>query len=178
MLSCRALRKSYVTERGEVLAVGGIDLDVEAGRYAAIIGRSGSGKSSLMAMVGGLSRPSDGSVVIDGTDIWGLSDDQLAQAGRLRWLSSVAAGLDEIATPALLARGIVITNASGVHGPNIAEHVLAMMLMFTRGLPALFRAQLARRVSRRSRVPAPSATMEPARLLRREVPRCVLPQCR
>ena len=38
MLSCRALRKSYVAERGEVLAVDGIDLDVEAGRYAAIIG--------------------------------------------------------------------------------------------------------------------------------------------
>ncbi len=45
MLSCRALRKSYVTERGEVLAVDGIDLEVAAGRYAAIIGRSGSGKS-------------------------------------------------------------------------------------------------------------------------------------
>ena len=66
MLSCRALRKSYVTERGEVLAVGGIDLDVEAGRYAAIIGRSGSGKSSLMAMVGGLSRPSIVTVPSDG----------------------------------------------------------------------------------------------------------------
>ena len=61
---CRAaaLRKSYVTERGEVVAVAGIDLEVEAGRYAAIIGRSGSGKSSLMAMIGGLSRPSDGTV--------------------------------------------------------------------------------------------------------------------
>ena len=60
----------------------------------------------------------------------------------------MAAGLDEIVTPALLARGIAITNASGVHGPNIAEHVLAMMLMFTRGLPKLFRAQLARRWER------------------------------
>ena len=77
-----------------------------------------------------------------------LSDDELARAPRLRWLSSVAAGLDEIVTPALLARGIAITNASGVHGPNIAEHVLAMMLMFTRGMPALFRAQLARRWER------------------------------
>jgi len=77
-----------------------------------------------------------------------LSDEQLARAGRVRWLSSVAAGLDGIVTPALLARGIAITNASGVHGPNIAEHVLAMMLMFTRGLPALFRAQLARRWER------------------------------
>src|SRR3954468_4074785 len=77
-----------------------------------------------------------------------LSDDQLARALRVRWLSSVAAGLDEIVTPALLARGLLITNASGVHGPNIAEHVLAMMLMFTRGLPRLFRAQLARRWER------------------------------
>ncbi len=78
----------------------------------------------------------------------GLSDDQLARAGRLRWLSSVAAGLDELDTPAFLARGVALTNASGVHGPNIAEHVLAMMLMFTRGMPRLFRAQLARRWDR------------------------------
>jgi phosphoglycerate dehydrogenase-like enzyme len=77
-----------------------------------------------------------------------LSDDQLARASRLRWLSSVAAGLDEIVTPALLARDVIVTNASGVHGPNIAEHVLAMMLMFTRGLPRLFRAQLGRRWER------------------------------
>lgn len=77
-----------------------------------------------------------------------LSDDELGRASRVRWLSSVAAGLDEIVTPALLARGVVVTNASGVHGPNIAEHVLAMILMFTRGLPRLYRAQLARRWER------------------------------
>ena len=78
----------------------------------------------------------------------GLADDQLARAPRLRWLSSVAAGLDGIATPAVLARGVVVTGASGVHGPNIAEHLLAMILMFTRGLPKLFRAQVARRWER------------------------------
>ena len=112
MLSCRALRKSYVTERGEVLAVGGIDLEVETGRYAAIIGRSGSGKSSLMAMVGGLSRPSDGTVVIDGTDIWGLSDDKLAafRNGRIGFVFQFASLLptlrlvDNVALPALLGK--------------------------------------------------------------------------
>jgi phosphoglycerate dehydrogenase-like enzyme len=61
----------------------------------------------------------------------------------------VAAGLEEIVTPALLARGVAVTSASGVHGPNIAEHVLAMILMFTRGMPKLFRAQLARRWERK-----------------------------
>jgi ABC-type lipoprotein export system ATPase subunit len=112
MLLCRALRKSYVTERGEVLAVAGIDLEVETGRYAAIIGRSGSGKSSLMAMVGGLSRPSDGTVVIDGTDIWGLSDDKLAafRNGRIGFVFQFASLLptlrlvDNVALPALLGR--------------------------------------------------------------------------
>jgi phosphoglycerate dehydrogenase-like enzyme len=86
-----------------------------------------------------------------------LSDDQLSRARRLRWLSSVAAGLEEIVTPALLARGVAITNASGVSGPNIAEHVMAMMLMFMRGMPKLFRAQLARRWERdlKSRSDAP-----------------------
>ncbi|HLK88559.1 MAG TPA: D-2-hydroxyacid dehydrogenase [Polyangia bacterium] len=83
----------------------------------------------------------DAEVVVTGR----LKDDALASAGRLRWLSSVAAGLDGVATPAVLARGVAVTNASGVHGPNIAEHLMAMILMFTRGFPALFRAQLARR---------------------------------
>jgi phosphoglycerate dehydrogenase-like enzyme len=78
----------------------------------------------------------------------GLTDDEVARATRLRWLSSVAAGLDDLVTPALIARGVSITNASGVHGPNIAEHVMAMILMFTRGFPRLLRAQLARRWER------------------------------
>jgi phosphoglycerate dehydrogenase-like enzyme len=78
-----------------------------------------------------------------------LSDDELALAPRLRWLSSWAAGVERVARPSLLSRGIVLTNASGVHGPNIAEHLLAMILMFTRAMPRLHRAQLARRWERR-----------------------------
>lgn len=79
----------------------------------------------------------------------GLSEDEIARAARLRWLSSWAAGVEHFARPALFARGIALTNASGVHGPNIAEHLLAMILMFTRGMPRLYRAQLARRGERR-----------------------------
>lgn len=112
MLSCRALRKEYVTERGEVAAVDGIDLDVAAGRYAAIIGRSGSGKSSLMAMIGGLSRPSKGQVLVDGTDIWGLSENELAafRNRRIGYVFQFASLLptlrlvDNVALPAMLGR--------------------------------------------------------------------------
>ena len=112
MLSCRGLRKSYVTERGAVTAVAGIDLDVEAGRFAAIIGRSGSGKSSLMAMLGGLSRPSDGTVTVEGTDIWRLSENALAafRNGRIGFVFQFASLLptlrliDNVALPALLGK--------------------------------------------------------------------------
>jgi len=110
MLSCRQLRKSYATERGTVAAVAGIDLDVAAGRFAAIIGRSGSGKSSLMAMIGGLSRPSAGTVMVDGTDIWTLSDNALAafrnvKIGFVFQFASLLPTLrlvDNVALPALL----------------------------------------------------------------------------
>jgi ABC-type lipoprotein export system ATPase subunit len=119
MLSCRQLRKTYVTERGEVVAVDGIDLEVAAGRFAAIIGRSGSGKSSLMAMIGGLSRPTEGTVVVDGTDIWGLSDDALAafRNRRIGFVFQFASLLptlrliDNVALPAMLG------------GPRVAGEV-------------------------------------------------------
>jgi len=112
MLSCRGLRKTYATERGAVTAVAGIDLDVEPGRFAAIIGRSGSGKSSLMAMLGGLSRPSDGTVTVDGTDIWRLSGNALAafRNGRIGFVFQFASLLptlrliDNVALPALLGK--------------------------------------------------------------------------
>ena len=110
MLKCRQLCKSYLTERGPVVAVGGIDLDVAAGRFAAVIGRSGSGKSSLMAMIGGLSRPSTGEVLVDGTDIWNLSDKKLAafRNGRIGFIFQFASLLptlrliDNVALPAML----------------------------------------------------------------------------
>lgn len=112
MLACRQVSKSYRTERGLVTAVAGIDLDVAAGRFAAIIGRSGSGKSTLMAMIGGLSRPSAGTVEVDGTDVWGLSDDALAafrneKVGYVFQFASLLPTLrliDNVALPAMLGR--------------------------------------------------------------------------
>jgi ABC-type lipoprotein export system ATPase subunit len=112
MLACANVAKTYVTERGPVQAVKGIDLTVERGAFAAIIGRSGSGKSSLLAMVGGLSRPTRGTVSIDNTAIWELSDDQLAQfrnrhMGFVFQFASLLPTLriiDNVALPALLGR--------------------------------------------------------------------------
>jgi ABC-type lipoprotein export system ATPase subunit len=112
MLACANVVKTYVTERGPIEAVKGIDLTIERGEFAAVIGRSGSGKSSLLAMVGGLSRPTRGTVSVESIDIWGLSDDQLAQfrnrhMGFVFQFASLLPTLriiDNIALPALLGR--------------------------------------------------------------------------
>lgn len=78
LVSCVDLAKTYATERGDVEAVRKIDFKMQAGEFVSVVGRSGSGKSSFLAMIGGLSRPSRGSVRIQDTDIWSLADDRLA----------------------------------------------------------------------------------------------------
>ena len=136
MLTCRGLRKDYVTERGEVAAVDGIDLEIAAGRYAAIIGRSGSGKSSLMAMIGGLSRPSQGQVTVDGTDIWSLSENGLAafRNKRIGYVFQFASLLptlrlvDNVALPAMLGGGgrssATYSRAAGLLGQmGLGDHL-------------------------------------------------------
>lgn len=68
-------------------------------------------------------------------------DDVLGAAPGVRWIQTASAGVDRHLTPRLRASPVVLSNASGVHAPNIAEHVLALMLGFARGLPQLAQAQ-------------------------------------
>lgn len=72
---------------------------------------------------------------------WNLTAETLAEAPHLRWYQSVAAGVEKVITPELRVRDIIVTNNSGVHAINIAEHVLAMMLAISRLLPGLILAQ-------------------------------------
>jgi len=78
MITVTNLTKSYPSGEGEVPALRGIDLTVETGEFVCIMGQSGSGKSTLLTILGGMCHPSDGSVTIDGTALYGLNDDGLA----------------------------------------------------------------------------------------------------
>lgn len=74
----RDLVKFYQTGDQVVKAVDHTDLEIERGRFTAIVGRSGSGKSTFLHLLGGLDRPDSGSVVIEGKEIFKLKDNQLA----------------------------------------------------------------------------------------------------
>jgi len=69
---------------GETAILRGIDLSVAAGESVALLGASGSGKSSLMAVLAGLERASGGSVLVDRLDFGALDEDALARARRGR----------------------------------------------------------------------------------------------
>lgn len=63
-----------------------------------------------------------------------IEESELEGAGNLRLFACNAAGVDHLPLDALAERGVAVTNASGVHGPNIAEHVLGWVLTFARRL--------------------------------------------
>ncbi len=71
-----------------------------------------------------------------------LSSKLLDQAANLKWIAYWSAGLDGKITDQIKQKNLNITNASGVHGPNIAEHVFAWMLLFTRRMDVHLRSQL------------------------------------
>ncbi|MCW3055658.1 MAG: Phosphoglycerate dehydrogenase and related dehydrogenase, partial [Chthonomonadales bacterium] len=72
-----------------------------------------------------------------------VPQELLDAAPSLRWIAFWSAGMDGKVSDTMVARNLALTNASGVHGPNIAEHVLGFMLMFTRELHLHMRNQVA-----------------------------------
>lgn len=70
-----------------------------------------------------------------------LTDEQLARAKRLRWAQVTSAGVEGWLSPALAKHPLTLTNFSGIAAPNIADHVIALLYAFARGLPELFARQ-------------------------------------
>lgn len=82
MIECDGLVKIYKTKDIEVLALQGLDLTVKRGELIAIIGNSGSGKSTFLNMIGGLDRPSAGKLYVDGKNLFQMTEEQLVDYKR------------------------------------------------------------------------------------------------
>jgi putative ABC transport system ATP-binding protein len=74
VLRAQGLAKTYSGDGIEVLALRGVDLDVDAGEFVAVMGPSGCGKSTLLHLLGGLDRPTAGSIELDGRRVESLSE--------------------------------------------------------------------------------------------------------
>lgn len=82
MIKADGLVKIYKTKETEVLALQGLDLTVEEGELTAIIGNSGSGKSTFLNMIGGLDKPSAGSLWVAGKNLFTMSEKELVKYKR------------------------------------------------------------------------------------------------
>ena len=78
VLEVKDLCKVYGEGDTAVHAVDHVSFEVEKGEFVAIVGASGSGKSTLMNLIGGIDRPTAGKVMIDGEDLYALSESERA----------------------------------------------------------------------------------------------------
>ena len=110
-ISANNLTLTYDPDTHPVEVLRGIDLDVEDGEVVALLGPSGSGKSSLMAVLSGLERSSGGQLTVAGQDFTTMDEDGLAQARRGKigivlqafHLLPTMTALENVATPMELA---------------------------------------------------------------------------
>ena len=78
MIEVQDLKKSFYPPAGELQVLNGINLSIKAGEMVAIVGASGVGKSTLLHILSALDRPSSGSILYEGKDVFSLDDNALA----------------------------------------------------------------------------------------------------
>lgn len=77
IIETKGITKVYNSDQVPVHALRGVDLTIEKGEFTAIVGPSGSGKTTLLNIIGGLDEPTEGTAVVQGTDLSTLSDSKL-----------------------------------------------------------------------------------------------------
>ena len=128
-------RKTYRNGSLEVHAVRGVTVDIHPGEFVAIMGASGSGKSTMMNTIGCLDRPTEGRYLLDGVDIGKLNRDQLADLRNQKLgfvfqgfnLLSRTTAVENVELPMLYARPAI---------PSRVQHKRAMEALELVGLGA------------------------------------------
>jgi len=111
-LEVHSLCRTYGSGDVAVHALRDVTFDVAAGTMVALVGRSGSGKTSLLNVIGGLDRPDAGTVLVDGTEVTALDEDGLSRLRREKvayvfqtfGLIPVLSAAENVGAPLRLAR--------------------------------------------------------------------------
>ncbi len=127
ILSLRGVTKAIDTGTHRVEILRGIDLDIAPGEYVAVMGASGSGKSTLLGLLAGLDAPSGGSILLDGTEITRLSEDELADL-RGRKVGFVFQSYHLIPTLTAEENVLLPAELAGENGGGAAERARALLV--------------------------------------------------
>ncbi|MCY3414745.1 MAG: ABC transporter ATP-binding protein [Candidatus Heimdallarchaeota archaeon] len=116
-------------KENEVYVLKGINLSMKEGEFFALMGPSGSGKSTLLNIVGGLTQPTEGSVMIDGKELYDLSDDLLSEmrSFKIGWIFQSFGLINNLTA---LENVLISLNLAGVDGEKAyqrAREVLSLV---------------------------------------------------
>lgn len=131
LLTARNIHKKYQQGASELPILKGVDLDVSMGEVLALVGPSGAGKSTLLHILGGLDKPNEGDVLLEGKSIYTVNDGERArvrnqQVGfvfQFYHLLPEFTALENVALPALITNGIAKPQASQVRAQELLEKV-------------------------------------------------------
>ena len=126
VVSCRGLTRVYQDDAVPVKALAGVDFDVVRGEFVSLAGPSGSGKSTLLNCIGGLDRPTSGTITVGGVELGTLSQTELSDL-RLNKIGFVFQAYNLI--PVLSARENVefIMQLQGVASAERRDRAVAML---------------------------------------------------
>ena len=124
-IRARDLAKIYPSGNSELVVFSGLNLDVERGEMLALVGESGAGKSTLLHLLGGLDRPSRGTIYYGSTEISGLADSEQADfrnreigfVWQIHYLLPEFTALENVMMP-LLIRGVPHAEAASKSRAN------------------------------------------------------------
>ncbi|MGD0336307.1 MAG: ABC transporter ATP-binding protein [Candidatus Omnitrophota bacterium] len=79
LIEAKNIHKTYSNGKNSLMVLKGIDVSLEKGKFIAIVGPSGAGKSTLLHILGGLDSPTQGKVLLEGQDLYSLSDEKISR---------------------------------------------------------------------------------------------------
>ncbi len=132
MITVENLSKIYHSGGQTIKVLESINLEVPDGEFLTLTGRSGGGKTTLLSLMGGLTRPTAGKVFIDGVELWGLPESELAKV-RNQKFGFVFQFASLIPTLKVLDNVMLPISFSG-RRPTMEDQVRAQALLETVGI--------------------------------------------